>query len=98
MHQMLMRKAAEVGPAAQHNDLTCCDKFDVMDRVHQIGLPTQVVCGSEDVMTPVKYSDYLASKIKGARKTILKGATHFVHMERPQEVNSTIDSFLTTLR
>ena len=98
VQQMLMRKAVDVGPGVEHNDLLCCDKFDVMDRVQQIGLPTQVVCGSEDVMTPCKYSDYLASNINGARRTVLEGATHYVQMERHQEVNGAIDGFLAALR
>ena len=98
VRQMLMRKAAEIGPAVQRNDLLCCDRFDVMDRVHETSLPTQVICGSEDVMTPVKYSDYLADRIAGARKTIFQGASHYVLVERPQQVNNAIESFVATLR
>ena len=98
VQQILMRRAAEIGPAVEHNDLLCCDKFDVMDRVHEIRMPTQVVCGAEDVMTPVKYSDYLADGIVGARKTILEGATHYVQLEHSPEVNRTIESFLAMLR
>ena len=65
VQQALLKRSAEVGPAVQLNDLLCCDTFDIMDRVHEIRLPAQVVCGSEDVMTPVKYSEYLADKISG---------------------------------
>ena len=98
VEQILMRKAVEVGPAVQRSDLLCCDKFDVMDRVHQIKLPTQVVCGTDDMMTPVKYTKYLAERIEGSRTAILEGATHYVQIERPREVNDAIESFVASLK
>ncbi len=72
------------------HDLLACDKFDVMDQVHKIKLPTQVVCGSHDVMTPEKYSDYLASEIKRARENIITGGGHFVQLDEYSQVNPRI--------
>ena len=69
-----------------------------MDQVHQIKLPTQVVCGSHDVMTPVKYSDYLAREIKGARENIIPEGNHFVQLEEYHQVNSQIEQFLATFK
>jgi len=86
-----------VGPAVMLNDLLCCDKFDIMDRVHTIKQPTLVICGSEDEMTPVKYTKYLVDKIEGAIKVIVDGATHAVAREKPKEVNQAIESFLAGL-
>jgi pimeloyl-ACP methyl ester carboxylesterase len=97
LRETVIRKTARVGAAMQLNDLLCCDKFDVMDRIHQIKLPTLVLCGSEDQMTPVKYSQYLASKIEGARQVIIEGGTHLVFMEKPDEVNRAIEQFLDSL-
>ena len=79
------------------NDLLCCDEFDIMDRVHTIKLPTLVICGSQDEMTPVKYTRYLAGKIDGAIEVIIDGATHAVAREKPKEVNQAIESFLARL-
>ena len=98
IHQVLLRRATEVGPAVELNDLRACDQFDVMDKVHNISLPTQVVCGSEDVMTPPKYSDYLAQHIKGSREEIISGGKHFVQLEKYQQVNEQIEKFLASLR
>ncbi len=85
------------GPAVLLNDFLCCDKFDIMDRVHTIKLPTLVLCGSEDEMTPVKYTRYLAGKIEGASEVIIDGATHGVSGENPGEVNQAIERFLAGL-
>lgn len=93
----LIRKHLEIGPQAQLNDLLCCDKFDIMDRVQEINLPTLVICGDEDIMTPVKYADYLANKIKGAKEVIIPGATHHVFMEKPEEFNRAVADFLAGL-
>ena len=98
IYQVLVRRASEVGPAVELNDLLACDKFDIKDQVHKIQLPTQVVCGSQDVMTPVKYADYLASEIQGAREEIIPDANHFVQLEKYQQVNAQIERFLAGLR
>lgn len=87
-----------IGPGVQLNDLLCCDKFDVIADIHRIELPTLVICGSEDQMTPVKYSQFLASKIKGAKQVVIEGGTHMVPAEKPAEVNQAIEEFLGSLR
>ena len=62
---MLRQRAAEVGPQVELNDLKACDGFDMMDSVGEIKLPTRVICGSDDAMTPVKYSQFLTNNIDG---------------------------------
>jgi len=98
LYQALVRRATEIGPAVELNDLLCCDRFDVMDRVHQIHLPTLVLCGSEDAMTPVKYADFLAQRIQGAEKGIIPQGRHFVQLDKYQQVNQRIEEFLNLLR
>ena len=97
LYPVLLRRAGEVGPDVELNDLLACNKFDVMEQVHKISLPTQVVCGSQDVMTPVKYSDYLAREIPGSREAIIPGGNHFVQLEKFQQVNAQIEQFLATI-
>ena len=98
VQQSLMRRADEVGPMVELNDLKACDRFDVMGQVDQIQLPTLAICGSDDIMTPVRYSDYLVEKIEGARRAVIEGGTHFVQLEQPQAVNRQIEMFLGALR
>ena len=98
VYPVLRQRAAEVGPEVELNDLTACDSFDMMDSVGEIKLPTRIICGSEDVMTPVKYSEFLSSRIEGAKQAIIHGGTHFAHMEKYQKVNEEIEDFLATFR
>ncbi len=97
IRQIIIASKMRIGPAVMLNDLHCCDKFDIMAKVHTIKLPTLIIGGSEDEMTPVKYANYLADKIEGARKVIIEGGTHFVFAEKPNEVNQAISEFLSTL-
>ena len=98
MHPVLSQRAEEVGPEVELNDLLACDKFDVMDQLENIELPTQVLCGSDDEMTPVKYSDYLTTHMKNATETVIPGGTHFVQMEKFKKVNEEIETFMSSLR
>ncbi|MFC2050016.1 alpha/beta fold hydrolase [Chloroflexota bacterium] len=93
----VINEVADVGARVQLKDFRCCDEFDIMDRVHQIAAPTLVICGTEDEMTPVKYSQYLSDKIAGARMVIIEGGSHFIFMEKPEEVNRAVGEFLRGL-
>jgi pimeloyl-ACP methyl ester carboxylesterase len=68
-----------------------------MDKVNQITAPTLVICGSEDDMTPVKYSQYLVNKIIGAKLVVVEGGSHHCLLEKPVEVNRAIEEFLKNL-
>jgi len=97
VREKVIARIAQVGPAVQLNDFICCDKFDIMDKIDKIKVPTLVICGSEDEMTPPKYASYLATKIKGAKLALINGGTHLVFAEKPQAVNQAIEQFLATL-
>lgn len=81
-------------PMVVHDDFWATDRFDCMDRVHEIALPTLILCGEEDRMTPVKYSEYLHQRIPGAHLVVIPGAGHMVMLEQPHAVNEAIADFL----
>jgi pimeloyl-ACP methyl ester carboxylesterase len=95
--QAIIEERLRIGPAVLLNDLLACDRFDAMDKVGDIRLPTLVVSGLDDELTPVKYAHYLASRIEGAREVIVAGAAHWVLAERPEEVNQALRDFLAGL-
>jgi pimeloyl-ACP methyl ester carboxylesterase len=92
VHSML-----RTDPTVLHGDLTACDRFDIMDRLGGIQIPSLVVCGGDDVLTPPKYARYLADRIKNARLEIISGAGHMVMIEQPDEFNRRVLRFLQTL-
>ncbi len=98
MVQSLKRRSKEIGPSVELNDLMACDQFDVMNEIQNINLPTLVVCGDQDTMTPVKYADYLSENIPGAKKVIVPGASHFVQLQKYKQVNASIEEFVASLK
>jgi pimeloyl-ACP methyl ester carboxylesterase len=95
--EIINRRKKENGPRVMLNDFRACDKFDIMERLGEIRVPLLAVCGTEDVMTPPKYSQYLAKNMKNARAVVIPGGTHFVFAEKPKEVNRAIEDFLREL-
>jgi 3-oxoadipate enol-lactonase len=74
------------------------------DRVDSTGLlatlddvPTMVVVGEEDAMTPVDLARAMASAAPGARLEVISGAGHLPPMEAPAEVNAVLLDFLGSL-
>ncbi len=78
-----------------YRDLAACNAFDIMGRLNEIDLPTLIICGEEDRMTPVKYSQYLHDHITGSLLQIIADAGHYVMREQPERVNQTIDEWLS---
>jgi len=75
-------------------DFLACDAFDVMREVSAIRVPTLVVCGEDDRLTPVKYARFLQQTIPGARLATIPGAGHMVMLEKPVEFNRILTAFL----
>ncbi len=81
-------------PEVLHGDFSACDRFDVMKEVEKIDLPTLILCGEDDALTPVLYSQFLHNRIKGSKLEVLRNAGHMVMMESPQAFNEKIREFI----
>ena len=77
-----------------YGDFLACDRFDIMNEVEKIDLPTLLLCGDEDGLTPVKYSQFIHGRIKGSRLEILPHAGHMVMMESPEAFNEKVGEFI----
>ncbi|MGQ9557050.1 MAG: alpha/beta fold hydrolase [Desulfurispora sp.] len=82
------------GPDIYYRDLSACDAFDVRDQLSTIRIPTLIISGEHDVLTPVKYGDYLAQHIWGSRHQLIPAAGHMLMLENPVAVNSAIEDFV----
>ena len=78
-------------------DLLACDAFDLMEQVKAVSIPALVICGTDDLVTPPKYAEYLHSQINGSQLQLVPAAGHMVMMEQPDEVNRGIEAFLDRL-
>ena len=93
----MVEKQKAIGPAVMLNDFLCCDKFDIMDRVHEIEVPTLIICGESDIMTPVKFANYLGTRITNSKVVVIPESSHFVLAEKADVVNKTIEDFIKVI-
>jgi pimeloyl-ACP methyl ester carboxylesterase len=64
--------------------------------LQEITVPTLIVVGSEDVLTPPADSQAMAEAIPGARLVTGPGAGHLAPMERPRAVAEALGEFFSS--
>ncbi len=97
LREELTADVLSMRPSVFLADFRACDAFDVRDRLGRVRVPTLVINGDEDRLTPLKYGEYLATAVPGAVLKIMRGAGHAVMLEKPTEVNNVIASFIQSL-
>jgi pimeloyl-ACP methyl ester carboxylesterase len=84
-------------PSVILDDFKACNEFDKLGKIGGIRHPAFVICGSDDSMTPPKYSRYLADNLRRATLRVIDGAGHMVMVENAFKTNAAILKFLATL-
>ena len=64
------------------------------DRLHEIDLPTVVICGEQDTTTPRWHSEAMGRDIPGARNVWVPGAGHMLNWEAPQTLIEAVESLV----
>ncbi|MHA1908058.1 MAG: alpha/beta fold hydrolase [Candidatus Thorarchaeota archaeon] len=98
--KMISASKAEVRkcpPKIIARDFRECNRFDIMDAVENIKLPTLIVVGESDLMTPVKYSQYLHDRIKTSVMESIPQAGHSVMLEQHEKFNQIVFDWVTAL-
>ena len=86
-----------VGQGATRADYAACDAFDEIERVGSIEIPSLIIVGSVDRMTPPKYATFLHERIARSTLKVIEGAGHLPHLEQPDAVNAVIRAWLAEL-
>ena len=80
-----------------YNDFQACNRFDRLENVSTITLPTLILVGDRDVMTPPAFSETLQREILNSKLVLVPDAGHLVMLEKPREVNQALEAFITEL-
>lgn len=75
-------------------DAAVFERGDITALLADISAPTLVVCGEQDIATPVELSQEIATLIPGARLLLLAGTGHHPPTEAAQAVTAAIAEFL----
>jgi pimeloyl-ACP methyl ester carboxylesterase len=74
-------------PGVLFSDLSACNAYqNALAAAAGVTVPTTLVLGERDMMTPAKAGKTLAAAIPNARTVLLAGAGHMMMTERPDEL------------
>jgi len=88
--EMMLQTGGEV----LYRDMHACSLYSGREDLGAIGVPTLVVCGDKDVMTPPALSQELVDGIEKAQLTVVPGAGHMVQLEAPMKVAQALEAFI----
>lgn len=74
--------------------LAMAARTDTTDALHGIEVPTLVIVGEEDTLTPPAQSREMAARIPESDVVVLPGAGHLSNLEAPEAFNETLRAYL----
>ena len=94
-----LRRMMEACPpkTIEHALAAMRDRPDRSGELSSIKVPTLVIVGDSDQITPPQAAQAMADKIPDARLVTIRGAGHMSPMEQPEQVNRAIKTFLDEL-
>ncbi len=86
-------RAPEHGFLGQVQALRAVDA-NIADELCNITVPTLVISGSQDILTPVADAEEIAYRIPGSELVIIRGAAHGFMIEQARSFNSVVRDFI----
>jgi 3-oxoadipate enol-lactonase len=88
---------SRIDPAAFRIGAEAVWLADQRDRVEEIRVPTLILVGDQDLVTPVDLSNELVDLIPDARMQVIGGAGHLTNLEKPNEFNRLTEEFIAEI-
>jgi 3-oxoadipate enol-lactonase len=73
------------------------ERSETCSTLKDINIPTLIICGREDEVTPLVQSESMNSTIRGSMLRVIDDAGHVSNLEQPDEFNKHLLNFLTDL-
>lgn len=73
------------------------ERSETCSTLNKITVPTLIICGKEDEVTPLAQSEFMNTAIKGSILKVIDKAGHVSNLEEPDEFNKYLLDFLTSL-
>jgi len=73
------------------------ERTETCSTLNEINIPTLIICGREDEVTPLAQSEFMHANIKGSVLRVIDNVGHVSNLEQPYEFNKHLQWFLTTL-
>jgi pimeloyl-ACP methyl ester carboxylesterase len=92
--EQLFAHAGSLDPAVVGAITASYLEHTAWDVLHTIDVPTLIIAGDADQLTPVSTAERMRAAIPSAELVVFAGNTHLVQVEKPREVHAAIDDFL----
>ncbi|MCX7982367.1 MAG: alpha/beta hydrolase [Syntrophales bacterium] len=90
--------ARSPNPDTLYGDFKACDRLDLEEDLGKITVPTLIVCGMEDKMTPPELSQAMQTKIPNSQLVLLPETGHMVMLEEPHRLAEILGSFVRSIK
>jgi pimeloyl-ACP methyl ester carboxylesterase len=90
-------RMAETRPPVLYGDFLACDGFNASAGLPHIHVPTLILVGEQDKMTPPRLSRALNEQIPRSRLISLPDTGHMLMLERPEIVAQTLSDFARSI-
>ena len=97
LREQAVRTYQDADPITANAAFSACAAFDLRDQLGRIAVPTLIICGEHDVLTPPALSHELAAGIAQAQLQIIANAGHSPMIEYASSVNALIAAWLPQL-
>ncbi|MFD2207257.1 alpha/beta fold hydrolase [Kiloniella antarctica] len=91
----IYKMAEEVGQQAFVRQQTAIlDRESHLDILNNITCPTQIICGRQDLITPLECSEEMHAGLSEADLLVIEDCGHLSNVEEPNLVNTALDAWL----
>ena len=98
MYESILLECSKQNPLGVKGALfAMLSRLDTTEDLKNISIPTLVLVGKKDALTPPKVMKKLAQKISNSKFQVVPKAGHMTPLENPEFVTKSITSFLTKL-
>ena len=73
------------------------ERYETCSILNKIAVPTLIICGKEDRITPLNQSEFLYRNITNAKIKIIQNAGHVSNLEQPEVFNNFLKDFINSL-
>ena len=72
-------------------------EHDASDVLPEVSVPTLVITGDRDMLTPVSTAESIHRAVRGSRLIVIPGGTHYTPLEYPHVIREALAEFLAGL-
>jgi 3-oxoadipate enol-lactonase len=94
MVQLALKDLRKCKPQTVRQDMQAAEAMDLESTAQNLRVPTLVLCGTHDMITPLAMSQRLRDLIHGAQLRVVDRAGHMLPLEAAEQVNQEIVAFV----